>query len=308
MTKPRNESQARLRVAIQKSGRLSERSIALFSKCGLDFDFRKDRLLQSCNDFPIELMLVRDDDIPEYVVDGVCDLGIVGENVIEEKYLSLPHVEASAGESNAIEVILKLGFGGCRLALAAPDDFKFESVRSLDGLRIATSYPNCLNRYLRANNLKAQIVELSGSVEIAPALKIADLVCDLVSSGATLQSNGLRELTTLYKSQACLVRTGRAIGAEKQILLQRLLQRIEGVLQASRSKYIMMNAPLSALGAIQRIIPGMEEPSVIPLGTDGKRVALHAVAREDVFWDTIESLKAVGASSILVLPIEKVIA
>lgn len=293
----------RLRIAIQKSGRLSEKSIALFTKCGLDFDMRKDRLLHSSTDFPLDLMLVRDDDIPEYVADGVCDLGIVGENVIREKFSSKPGADLSR-----VATVLKLGFGSCRLSLAVPSHFEYETPRSLEGKKIATSYPNCLREYLRAEGVTAEILELNGSVEIAPSLQIADAICDLVSTGATLQSNGLREVTQLFSSQACLVRTGRSLSAEKAMAFERLQRRINGVLKAGRSKYIMMNAPVTALEQIRKIIPGMEEPSVIPLGSDGKRIAVHAVAGEDVFWETIENLKAVGASSILVLPIEKVIA
>ena len=292
----------RLRIAIQKSGRLAEKSISLFTKCGLDFDLRKDRLLHSSTDFPIDFMLVRDDDIPEYVADGVCDLGIVGENVIQEKYLCQP--DSTPGR---MEIIHKLGFGFCRLSLAVPEDFPYESPQSLQGLKIATSYPTCLRKYLLVQGIEAHILELSGSVEIAPALKIADAICDLVSSGATLQSNGLQEVTEIFQSQACLVRTCEPIGPQKAILMERMLRRIQGVLTAGRSKYIMMNAPTAALQRICAILPGMEAPSVIPLGNDGLKVAVHAVASEEVFWETIESLKAAGASSILVLPIEKVI-
>jgi len=292
----------RLRIAIQKSGRLAEKSISLFTKCGLDFDLRKDRLLHVSPDFPIDLMLVRDDDIPEYVTDGVCDLGIVGENVIQEKFLSQPGADAQR-----IQTLINLGFGTCRLSIAVPDGFEYESPRSLEGLKIATSYPTCLQKFLLNEGVKAQILELSGSVEIAPSLKIADAICDLVSTGATLQSNGLREVTRIFTSQACLVRTGKVLSPQKMVLVERLMQRINGVLKAGRSKYIMMNALQSSLPRIRAILPGMEEPSVMPLGTDGQRVAVHAVASEDVFWETIENLKAAGASSILVLPIEKVI-
>ncbi len=293
----------RLRVAIQKSGRLAEKSISLFMKCGLDFDLRKDRLLHFSPDFPVDLMLVRDDDIPEYVADGVCDLGIVGENVFQEKYFCKPDSVPSQ-----VEILFKLGFGSCRLSLAVPESFHYESPRSLQGKKIATSYPSCLGKYLRSQGVDAQILELSGSVEIAPALKIADAICDLVSTGSTLQSNGLREVTEIFRSQACMVRTGRVLGPEKTVLMERLLQRVQGVFKAGRSKYIMMNAHISALPRIREILPGMEEPSVMPLGHDGQRVAVHAVASEEVFWETIEKLKAAGASSILVLPIEKVIA
>ena len=294
--------QTRLRIAIQKSGRLAEKSISLFSKCGLDFDLRKDRLLHFSTDFPVDLMLVRDDDIPEYVADGVCDLGIVGENIIQEKYICQPGASPSS-----IETLIKLGFGGCRLSIAVPQDFKYENAKSLQGLKIATSYPTCLRKFLKDNDIEAQILELSGSVEIAPALEIADAVCDLVSTGATLQSNGLVEVAPIFTSQACLVRTGREFSPQKMVLLERLVQRINGVLKAGRSKYIMMNAKASDLARIKSILPGMEEPSVMPLGLNSDRVAVHAVAAEDIFWETIENLKNAGASSILVLPIEKVI-
>ncbi len=285
----------RLRIAIQKSGRLAEKSVALFMKCGLDFDLRKDRLLYQCQDFPIDLMLVRDDDIPEYVADGVCELGVVGENVLLER-------------GSKVETITKLGFGSCKLSLAIPEHETYLGPQSLQGKRIATTYPNCLKRYLAGIGVSAQIVELSGSVEIAPGLKIADLVCDLVSTGGTLRSNGLKEVQTLFTSQALLVRNPRPLEPALARDMLRLLQRVEGVLQAVQSKYIMMNAPRSALAQIQAIIPGMEEPSIIPLGEKGEKIAIHAVARENVFWETIEKLKEVGASSILVMPIEKVIA
>lgn len=293
----------RLRIAIQKSGRLSEKSIALFSKCGLDFDFRKDRLLHECKEFPIDLMLVRDDDIPEYVADGVCDLGIVGENVIRERLLAVPNEK-----TQAIANVMKLGFGGCRLSIAVLEGAVFNGPKDLAGKRIATSYPSCLTEYLTQHGVEAKIVVLSGAVEIAPSLKIADAICDLVSTGGTLRSNGLKEVQVMYESQAALIRNSRPFEPAMASDFARFLQRMDGVLKAAQAKYIMMNAPREALDRIRKIIPGMEEPSVMPLGLDGARIAIHAVARENIFWETIESLKAVGASSILVLPIEKVIA
>ncbi len=298
-----NRPENRLRLAIQKSGRLTDKSLSLFLKCGLDFDIRKDRLIHECKDFPIDLMLVRDDDIPEYVADGVCHLGIVGENVVEEK-----HWSNSTKEHSAIQVVRKMGFGTCRLSIAVPEARSFSQVSDLEGLRIATSYPVCLEKFLTKSSVKARIVELNGSVEIAPALNIADAICDLVSSGATLRSNGMKEVLPMFQSQAVLIRSGSEFSAELNTALNRLMQRVNGVIHASESKYIMMNAPVSALEKIRQIIPGMEEPSIMPLGNTGERIAIHAVARETIFWETIESLKAVGASSILVLPIEKVIA
>ena len=297
------QNKNRLRIAIQKSGRLAEKSISLLVKCGLDFDLRKDRLIHECKDFPVDLMLVRDDDIPEYVADGVCHLGIVGQNVVEEKYYS-----DTTKNSKSVETILRLGFGTCRLSLAVPEDMVFAGPESLNGTKIATSYPSCLRRYLIQKGISAQIVELSGSVEIAPGLKIADAVCDLVSTGGTLRSNGLREVASILESQAIIIRSSQAFSPVLAQDLERLIQRVNGVIRASQSKYIMMNAPKSALSQIQKIIPGMEEPSVMPLGLNGDRIAIHAVARETLFWETIENLKAVGATSILVLPIEKVVA
>ncbi|MBI3506877.1 MAG: ATP phosphoribosyltransferase [Proteobacteria bacterium] len=292
----------RLRIAVQKSGRLNEKSLALLEKCGIDFDIggSKARLLYQCAEFPADLMLVRDDDIPEYVADGVCDLGIVGENVIEERV-------AGGLKASAVEVLRKLGFGRCRLSIAVPEGSAFNGVKSLNGKRIATSYPALLRKFIARSRIKAEIVELSGSVEIAPALEVADAVCDLVSTGGTLRSNGLKEILTVLESQAVLIRTKKA-GSALNGSLELLLRRVDGVLRAAEAKYIMMNASRDALPAIQRIIPGMEEPSIMPLGTSGKRIAIHAVAHEPVFWETIERLKEIGASSILVLPIEKIIA
>ena len=292
----------RLKIAIQKSGRLAEKSLALLMKSGLDFDLRKDRLIHKCKEFPIDLMLVRDDDIPEYVADGVCHLGIVGENVVEEKYFSNP-----TKEHTSIRIMRRLGWGVCRLALAIPEEKTLGNLSELGGLRIATSYPSCLKRFLSRNGLTADIVELNGSVEIAPSLKIADAVCDLVSTGSTLKSNGLKEVTSVLESQAVMIQTGKPLSLQLVQDMERLAQRVNAVIQASQSKYIMMNAPKDALARIQRILPGMEEPSIMPLGLNSNRIAIHAVAKENLFWETIENLKAVGASSILVLPIEKVV-
>ena len=296
------KNSSRLKLAIQKSGRLAEKSIALLMKCGLDFDLRKDRLTHQCKDFPVDLMLVRDDDIPEYVADGVCDLGIVGENVVEEKYLSNPKKNPGL-----VETLLKMDFGSCRLSLAVPDKMEFTGVQALQNLRIATSYPSCLKKFLNQNGISARVVELSGAVEIAPSLGIADAICDLVSTGGTLRSNGLKEVSTLFESEAVMIRTSKSFSPPLAQDLERLVQRIQGVKQASKAKYIMMNAPRSALPQIQKIIPGMEEPSVMSLGNNNEKIAIHAVARETLFWETLESLKAIGATSILVLPIEKVV-
>lgn len=294
----------RLSIAVQKSGRLNEKSMALLGQCGLQFDAVKwkEKLILRCSDFPVDLMMVRDDDIPEYVASGICEMGIVGQNVLEERN----RVESDGGAG--IEVVRELGFGRCRLSVAVLASAPFDGPASLAGKRIATTYPGLLGAYLKDKGVKAEVVKLKGSVEIAPSLHIADAVCDLVSTGSTLHSNGLREVQTVFESQAVLISTKKALPAVVTEARRKVLVRIDGVRKAARSKYIMMNAPKSALPAIQKILPGMEEPSIMPLGTSGERIAIHAVAPEEVFWDTMEKLKAVGASSILVLPIEKIIA
>lgn len=292
----------RIRIAIQKSGRLSEKSMGLLDDSGLNFERPKDSLFFRCENFPLDVMLLRDDDIPEYVIDGVCDLGIVGFNVLEERLLL-------RGEKarQSIEVVKRLGFGRCRLAIAVPNDRNYDGAASLKNLRIATSYPATLKAFLEDRKISAVIVEISGSVEVAPTLKIADAICDLVSTGTTLRSNGLREVETILESESVLVQTRREISKQKSEDIARLLQRIEGVMKARQTKYIMMNAPRAALDQIRSLLPGMEEPSIMPLGSDGNHIAIHAVSHENIFWETMEKLKMAGASSILVLPIEKII-
>lgn len=285
----------RLKLAVQKSGRLADRSREILERAGLHFEWRSGRLTSHCADFPLDVMLVRDDDIPAYVAEGVVDLGIVGENVLEEK------LEQGLADPR-LSVLHRLGFGRCRLAIALPA----ESSDELSGLRIATSYPRTLGRWLTSQQVLAQVVPISGSVEIAPAMGIADAVCDLVSTGQTLQSNGLREFVTILNSEALFIRSNRELVAHQEYDLERLQARIQGVCRAAQSKYVMMNAPMTAVPAIREVIPGMEEPTVIPLAGSSERVAIHAVAKEQVFWETLEKLKALGASSILVLPIEKI--
>lgn len=293
---------SRLRIAIQKGGRLSEKSLKLLNQAGLDFDNRKERLFYSCQNFPLDIMFLRDDDIPEYVSDGICDLGIVGVNVLEEKKLGrITHSPLQ------IKKLKNLGFAKCHLAIALPEKDQFDGPGSLSKKRIATSYPHLLKKYLSDNNVEAEIVEISGSVEIAPTLKIADAICDLVSTGGTLRSNQLKEVQKVLESESCLIQTETKLSEEKATDIQRLLDRISGVMLAAETKYIMLNAPLDAVDKIKSLIPGMEEPTIIPLASDASKVAVHAVARENVFWETIENLKLAGASSILVLPIEKII-
>lgn len=291
---------SRLRVAIQKSGRLSEHSLEILKNCGLRFAHSKDKLFWYGQDFPVDLLLVRDDDIPRLLLDGVCELGIVGENIAREVML-----ERNGGEG--LECRRKLGFGHCRLSLAVPEKMKISSSAELEGLRIATSYPALTRSLLTAKGISTEIVELSGSVEIAPGLGTAEAIADLVSTGSTLRANHLRELEVLFESQAALFCTTRPLDDERQLLLERLLSRIEGVLQAAESKYVMLHAPREALDKIVALLPGVEHPSIMPLeGSD--RIAIHAVCGEAVFWEHLEALKAVGASAILVLPVEKMLA
>ena len=291
---------SRLRVAIQKSGRLSERSQDLLKSCGLRFAQSKDRLFWFGQDFPVDLLLVRDDDIPRLLLDGVCELGIVGENIASEVMLER---DAEAG----LLPLRKLGFGHCRLSIAVPEDSGIGSVAELQGLRVATSYPELTRHLLEQQGVATRIVELSGSVEIAPSLGTADAISDLVSTGSTLRANHLRELEVLYQSQAALYSRNGGISEARQALLNRLLSRLEGVLQAAESKYVMLHAPREALDKITELLPGVEHPSIMPLeGSD--RIAVHAVCGEAVFWEHLEALKAVGASAILVLPVEKMLA
>jgi ATP phosphoribosyltransferase len=290
----------RVRIAMQKKGRLAERSMELLRKCGIDVDWRADQLICSSVNLPLDVMLVRDDDIPGYVQRGICELGIVGQNVVEE-------VLAGTGQPGSVRVLDKLGFGRCRLSIAVPKSLPYGSPASLAGKRIATAYPNLLRGFLRGAGVDAEIVEMHGSVEIAPALELADAICDLVQTGSTLLSNGLVEVERIFESEAVVIQTARPLSPVKQQLIRRLEQRVTGVTRAVGAKYVMMNAPRSALDEIYRILPGMEAPSIIPIGTDGARVAIHAVARETDFWGMMERLKEVGASSILVAPIEKII-
>jgi ATP phosphoribosyltransferase len=291
---------SRLRVAIQKSGRLAERSQELLRNCGLKFARSKDQLFWYGQDFPVDLLLVRDDDIPRLLLDGVCELGIVGENTANEVMLE------RNGQAQ-LNCLRRLGFGHCRLSVAVPEDRTVSSVEELQGARIATSYPELTRHLLEQRGVQATIVELSGSVEIAPGLGTADAISDLVSTGTTLRANHLRELDVLLHSEAALYGRVSGISDEKQALLQRLLSRLEGVLQAAESKYVMLHAPREALQRITELLPGVEHPSIMPLeGSD--RIAVHAVCGEAVFWEHLEALKAAGASAILVLPVEKMLA
>ena len=292
---------SRIRVAIQKSGRLSDKSLALLQNCGLRFARSKDKLFWYGKDFPVDLLLIRDDDIPRMLLGGVCELGIVGENVAREVMLA-------RNRGTGLERLRSLDFGQCRLSLAVPEDSDIASLADLDGRRIATSYPALTRSLLAERGVEARIVELSGSVEIAPGLGTADAIADLVSTGTTLRANHLEEIEVLFESAAALYGVTGPLPAEKQALLNRMLARLDGVLQAAESKYVMLHAPRAALKEITELLPGAEHPTVMELEGTPERVALHAVCREGVFWEHLEALKAAGASAILVLPVEKMLA
>ena len=294
----------RLKLAIQKSGRLTDPSLDLLGRCGLKISRGKDQLMAYGENMPLDVLFVRDDDIPDLVQEDVCDLGLVGLNVLEEKRLEL----ASRGHPVRFQQVRNLDFGRCRLSLAVPDGAVFAGAESLRGKRIATTYPFLLENYLRERDIRAEIVTLSGAVEIAPRLGRADLICDLVSTGSTLQANHLREVETVLESHAVLIRTPLALAPLKDEWVERLLMRIDGVQQVRESKYIMLHAPRQALPEIRKLLPGSESPTIIPLEGFPDKVAVHAVCRENVFWETLESLKKAGASALLVLPVEKMLA
>lgn len=291
----------RLRVAMQKSGRLSEESQDLLTRCGVKVRFHSQRLLAVAENMPIEVLRVRDDDIPGLVMDGVVDLGIIGENVLEETVLA----RRSQGENPQFRMLKRFDFGGCRLAIAIPTDEEWKGTADLDGKRIATSYPHLLKRYFDERGLTFLPCLLTGSVEVAPRAGLADAICDLVSTGATLEANGLKEVEEVYRSKACLIARADSMGEEKEALVKRLLVRMQGVGSAKESKYIMLHAPKAKLAEITKLLPGVEHPTILPLEGDDSRVALHMVSSEELFWETMEGLKALGASAILVLPIEK---
>ena len=294
----------RLRLAIQKSGRLTDPSLDLLTRCGLKISRGKDQLMAFGENMPLDVLFVRDDDIPDLVQEDVCDLGLVGLNVLEEKRLEL----AARGHPVRFQQVRNLDFGRCRLSLAVPQGVEFSGAASLRGRRIATTYPFLLENYLRERDIEAEIVTLSGAVEIAPRLGRADLICDLVSTGSTLQANHLREVETVLESHAVLIRTPLALAPVKDEWVERLLMRIDGVQQVRESKYIMLHAPRDALPQIRKLLPGSESPTIIPLEGFPDKVAVHAVCRENVFWETLESLKKAGASALLVLPVEKMLA
>ena len=294
----------RLKLAVQKAGRLTDPSLELLARCGLKLSRGKDQLFGHGENMPLDVLFVRDDDIPDLVREDVCDLGLVGLNVLEEKRLAFK----SGAADETLRPLRSLEFGRCRLSLAIPEGLSYDGRASLTGRRIATTYPYVLEQYLRDRKVDAEIVTLSGSVEIAPRLGRADLICDLVSTGSTLQANHLTEVETVLESHAVLIRTPVELPCAKAEWVERLLMRIDGVQQVHESKYIMLHAPRAALAEIRRLLPGSESPTIIPLEGCADRVAVHAVCRENVFWETLESLKKAGASALLVLPVEKMLA
>ncbi len=296
-----NDGRDRLRIAVQKSGRLSEASLDLLRRAGLAFRASRDKLFLYGENLPVDVLLVRDDDIPGLLVEGSCELGIVGRNVLDEQRLA-------GGEAAAPAALLDLGFGGCRLAIAVPDGGTIESIGDLAGLRIATSYPALLADWLRAQRIEAEVVLLAGSVEIAPRLGKAQAICDLVSSGATLAANQLRELTTVLRSEAVLAASPRPRGAAATQLVERLGARIAGALSGAGARLLMLQAPRAALPAITRLLPSREAPSV--LGLDGRPddVAMQALCSASLDWQHLEELKRLGARGVMVLNVERMLA
>lgn len=290
----------RLRIALQKKGRLSEDSLFLLKQSGLQFRLKNNGLLAHVDNFPIDLLFVRDDDIPTLVFDGLCDAGIVGENVLFEKTVE--------SELRQYQMLAQLSVCVCRLSIAVPLQFDWQSPQSLNGKRIATSYPNLLRAYLNEHAVAAECIVLSGSVEMAPRMGMADVIFDLVSTGQTLEENKLLEVDTVLKSQATFIQTMKPLDLQKKQLLEMLLRRIDAVREADTRKYILFHAPTSELKNICECLPGAERPTILPLSESQNKVAVHVVSKEQIFWDTLERIKHLGATSILVLPIEKMLA
>lgn len=281
-----------LKIAVQKSGRLYEDSIKLLKECGIELNNGNKQLKAAAFNFPIEVFFLRDDDIPQYVYDGVADIGIVGENVLLEK-------------AKDIDLVYRLGFGKCRLSVAVPKAMQYKDAGDLNGLKIATTYSTILQKYLTTNNISAEIHEISGSVEIAPGIGLADAICDLVSSGSTLFTNGLKEVEVILKSEAVLT-ANKKLSAENKAILDKLLLRINAVKTAKNNKYILLNAPNGQLKNIAGLLPGMKSPTIVPLAEEGWS-SVQSVVNENDFWEVIEKLKSFGAEGIIVLPIEKMI-
>ena len=282
----------KIRIAIQKSGRLNEESLQILKNCGVSIDNGKDQLKASARNFPMEVFYLRNGDIPQYLRDGVVDIAIIGENILIEK-------------GGDIDIAEKLGFSRCRVSLAVPKSLKYNSVIDFQGKRIATSYPNTVREYLKKKGVEADLHIINGSVEIAPNIGLADAICDIVSSGSTLFKNNLKEVEVMLKSEAVLA-VSKKITAERRAILSKLQFRIKSVLQARQSKYVLLNAPNSRLDDILRLLPGMRSPTVLPLAEVGWS-SVHTVINKDKFWEVIDELKQVGAEGILVCPIEKMV-
>ncbi len=287
------DSTTSLRIAVQKGGRLTDKTLSLLEGIGLQFDDYKRSLLVKCRNFDVELLLIRDDDIPEYVQDGVCDLGFVGANTVAE-------------DEADVTILRGLDYGVCRLAIAVPKNGSIKKVEDFAGKRIATSYPVLTRKFFNSKGIEVDIVTLSGSVEIAPRLEIADAITDLVSTGGTLKANGLVEIDKIFDSETQLIQTNKPLSEGKKHLIGKILQRIEGYKKAAESRYIMMNAPQSAVVEIKKIIPSLKSPTVMPLADNGMG-AIHTVIPLSTFWDVMEKLKEAGATGIVMLPIESMI-
>lgn len=298
------QSTERLKIAVQSKGRLADESRELLEECGFRFRRSKDQLYWYGENFPVDVIRLRDDDIPQVLNAGVCELGIVGENVAAETRLELQSQEREVN----FELIETLGFSRCRLSVAAPEGKGIKSIADLKAKTIATSYPYILSDFLKQENVKANIVELKGSVEIAPSLGTAEAIADLVSTGSTLAAHRLQELDVMLQSEAGLYRSSKKMSVLQEELISRLLMRLRGYQAAKASKYVMLHAPKSKVDEISAILPGAETPTLMPLEHDETRVALHAVCKEGVFWEHLEELKQVGATAILVLPVEKMLA
>ncbi|MCR9128425.1 MAG: ATP phosphoribosyltransferase [Alphaproteobacteria bacterium] len=290
----------RLIVAVQKKGRLAEGGFDLIKRAGVKLAYGKDELLRKAENVALDLMLIRDDDIPSFVASGACDYGIVGENVLYE-------AQSRTERLQSLEIVLKLGFARCSLKLAAPKDGPIKTVEDLQGRSIATSYPGLTAKFLAERGVEAEMVEMGGSVEVAPRMGVADAICDLVSTGATLEANGLGAFETVLDSEAVLVRRSDVAPA-KAVIADLLTERFKGVIASRQTKYILLNAPRDRLEEVRAILPGNDAPTVAPVVGREDVVAVHAVCTEEVFWSTLEKLKSVGARSILVMPIEKMMA
>jgi ATP phosphoribosyltransferase len=281
-----------IKIGIQKSGRLNKESIDLLKKCGISIDNFNDQLKVSASNFPMDVFFLRNGDIPKYLRDGVIDLAIIGENLIYEK-------------GNDIKIIEKLGFSKCRVSIAVPNDFKYNNIKDLEGMKIATSYPNTINKFLKKNQISAELHIINGSVEIAPNIGLSNAICDIVSSGSTLFKNNLKEVVKIINSEAVLVQTSN-LSDEKKLIIEKLIFRIKSVLKAKKSKYILLNAPNDKISDISKILPVLKSPTVLPLNQKGWS-SLHSVIDDESFWEVIDELKLAGAEDILVCPIEKMV-